>query len=199
MMKKILFITAFALTAFLIVFGLAGCGGGGGGYDPAGDEAAIRAAIDRFAQGVQEYDVDKMTDRLSASNFVLTLREGDATPYTKAYDTLMSEVADPKEVEDQAYWREHYGYQLVFDLSNVTVSPSSSGAGTGEADFVVEESATGIEESVTDTGHISWVFAKMSGTWMATEMNITFDAVRGAFCTITASDGTTMSSRLFRR
>ena len=94
-MKKMLFITALALAAFLIVLGLAGCGGGR--YDPAGDEAAIRAAIDRFVQGVQEYSVAKMTDRLSASNFVLTLREGDGTPYTKDYATLMAEVGDPKE------------------------------------------------------------------------------------------------------
>ncbi|MCL6614925.1 MAG: hypothetical protein K6U03_10005 [Firmicutes bacterium] len=179
-MKKMLSIRTFALAAFLFAFGLAGCGGGGGGggggYDPTADKAAIREAIDRFVEGVQEYDVVKMTDRLSPTNFELTLREGGGTPYTKDYATLMSEVADPEEVPDQAYWREHYGYELVLTLANVAVNPSSTGTGSAEADFVVEESATGIPAQVTDTGHISWVFAKMNGAWLATAMEIAFAA-----------------------
>lgn len=167
------------LAASLLAVGISGCAGGGEA-DPPAESPAIYTLMDRFEQGVEAYDVTKMTDCLTAS-FTLTLCEGGLS-YTKDRATLDAELAADE--RDQLYWRAEYGYHLDLEFSPLVVAVQSATSATVTARFYVYEGADRlsppIATTITDQGELSGQLAKADGIWKLAAMTISYDTPTAA-------------------
>ncbi|MCR4402014.1 MAG: hypothetical protein NUW12_04415 [Firmicutes bacterium] len=173
-----------AVTALALVT-VSGCIRGGQAPPPIDEEAikaGIGAVIHDFEEAVEAYDVDGMLECLSGSGFKLTLIE-DGYSYDKDFATLQSELEADE--QSQLAWREPepagFGYALDLRLGTQVFSRVTATGAIVTQTHEVYESATALGISpdsalLTDSGEITWHFAKISGEWKATAMTITFES-----------------------
>ena len=183
MLKKIVF---RLLIISLTTWALSGCGGGGGGGNTTPNNGPIQNEIEQviteFKEAVEAYDVDGMLAPLDESNFELTIKEGNLSPYPKDYETLKKELEDDE--QNQLAWRKSpeedgdgHSYRLELELSNYKFANLTTTGGYVTCDFTVWESHSNQTRIPTDNGTITLGMVKKVGEWKMQTMLIEFKTV----------------------
>lgn len=175
MMKRISVLSV----CLIVALGFSACWSGVP-FDEAAEIDAVLGVMDEFAEGIEDYDLDKMLDNgdFLAMDFVLTIQEGAAgNPYEKSRQVLWQELT-----LDEAYQlnlRNSEGYSLYFAYVAPTpvVSSITHKHAVVEAEFRVEEEAPGFPRAVTDIGTIQWNLMKVGDKWVATSCEIVFTTI----------------------
>lgn len=208
MMKRFAYLAALAIVAVA----LAGCVPTfNGPWNEVEERQHVMSAVNAWATGVEEYDIDAMAgEGTLAAGFQLTIEEGGAS-YTKNAALLRSELESDS--ANQRLFRSKSGYDIRLDIdgpgsfpgdawneedpvNNWTIVSINQYKARATGFFEVFEVCDGMPEKWrSDSGLIEIEFLRTPARWKMAAMNIKFGKSHyGAAVSESSSNLTTAAS-----